>query len=297
MVLPLPPGADLREPYERVDDREDENREEDEEGDDLNRQALYQCFARRFQACMDDLSATRLFQTARTEVSVQRLVDWLNGQDKGRAQEPDRLAAEAALAGPSPVPTRVHFSYSDGRFFCARLSRAGRCRYMPYKYASRAGNHGGGVVMRPPLSLHPEHRLWNGDLLPAGAASPGPSWLKRQAVAGEKDVDMAIGAPRRGLEVDTSWLQTVVSGRADQPLADGVRTFFCALAFRFGLTLRLLERKEAGRAESEKNNGYLDRTDAMRAWKDEYDRLTKEAHVHFDLVDVARAADRRPARI
>ncbi|EFX03749.1 hypothetical protein CMQ_677 [Grosmannia clavigera kw1407] len=289
LMLPLPAGPDLREAHEK----EEEGHSEDRGG-----QALYQCFAQRLQGLMDDLSDIRLFQTVDTEVPIKVLVDTMNEDG----------APFDVTGNEQQQQQRVRFSYGDARFFCDRLRKAGRCRFSPYKPGSGEGNRGGGIVQRPRLTLHPEHRIWAKNREPPGGQE-GWSWLMRpHPGADEQDPDIAIGAPQRALEVDDTWAKTVASGRTKEPLRAEVHDFFCGLAFRFGRTLRQLEMVERGRWEdaawkqadsaSDDLNATQTKTDkknrvkeCMSAWQQKYENMTSKNNVNCGFPDVVRIAD------
>lgn len=208
--------------------------------------AMYHTFAHRLQAILDDPGRT-LFRTAITHVPVADLMAAINGVPSDPEARPERTE-------------KTQFCIYDVLQFLARLSRAGRCRFHHQPFEE---SHG--FVQRPVLDVHPEHRIY-------------PSWANQPAPSGDDDdEDKAIGAPNRSVDVDTTWAETLASGRAAQgtPLSDDVSNFFHALAFRFGRTLRELESVERPRwapylRSSSSNNAMQT---SIRTWHSTYQTM------------------------
>lgn len=276
LSAPLPCGPHLDE--DKSVDPDDAEAVEDKVLEEGSR-ALYHVFAHRFQALLDD-PGRQLFRTADTQVPVTVLMRAINGVPS----DPDaRLEATE----------KTQFCLYDVLHFLARLSRAGRCRFVHHPFERTHG-----IVQRPELDVHPEHRVH-------------PSWMSRASSMGvlgstEDSADEAIGAPRRSIDIDTSWAETLASGRAAEgtPLSADVRTFFNALAFRFGLTLRALEVEERPRWKpylSHKRDGRSDAMQAsIRTWHNTYHTLLHQSGALLEaqaegiptsFADVIRMAD------
>ncbi|KAL1900144.1 hypothetical protein Sste5346_002454 [Sporothrix stenoceras] len=133
---------------------------------------------------------------------------------------------------PPETTEKTQFCLYDVLQFLARLSCTGRCRFYHQPFEKEHG-----VVQRPELDVHPEHRIH-------------PLWASRASSSGDQ-TNEAIGAPNRSVNVDATWAETLASGRAAEvtPLSADVRNLFHALAFRFGRTLRELETVERPRWE------------------------------------------------
>ncbi len=169
--------------------------------------ALFHTFARRFQALLDD---RRYTAEGDENAPLFRTVD---------TAVPVTTLVAALKRG---LPAETPFTVYDVVHFLQRLHRAGRCRF---SHAPLDETHG--YVQRPVLAVHPEHRI--------------RPWAPVRRAVNSSDEDDMLGAPRRTRDIDASWAETIDSGRADEPVPEFVRTFFCALAFRFGHTLRLYE--------------------------------------------------------
>ncbi|CAK7208428.1 hypothetical protein SBRCBS47491_000089 [Sporothrix bragantina] len=278
LALPLPAGPHLEEDTSiEPADTEAVKEKTLEEGS----RELYHVFARRLQALLNDRSSRGvgglLFHTAETQVPVTTLVHVLNSQ-----------------SGNGTTMTKTQFSVYDALHFLSRLSSAGRCRFIHHPFEQAHG-----FVQRPRLTIHPEHRIH-------------PSWMMRIAskdTDAQDDADTAIGAPQRDYDVDTSWAESIACGRAAEgiPLSADVRTFFCALAFRYGRTLReleLVERPQWDQYLQEAEGGEDGRHEAMRAslrtWHRTYEALllqhgvrqeAKASGIPASLVEVVRLAD------
>ncbi|KJR80857.1 uncharacterized protein SPSK_04844 [Sporothrix schenckii 1099-18] len=240
---------------------------------DEGSRALYHVFAHRFQALLDDPGRT-VFRTADTAVPVTVLMLAINGVPS----DPD---------GRSEATEKTQFCLYDVLHFLARLSRAGRCRFVHYPFEETHG-----FVQRPLLDVHPEHRIHS-------------TWVTRSQ-ATPASADEAIGAPNRSIDVDVSWAETLSSGHATDSTAlpPNVRQFFSALAYRFGRTLRELELVERPRWEPYLRHRRDGRANAMQAsirtWQNTYHSLLHQSGALFEaqadgiptsFADVLRLAD------